>query len=180
MFVSYFKVFLIFNFFRFTCNQGASLFKFFEQYFEFLWSVSQLNISLLHFHEEALCCFLGKKLLIVYLTNWIEKTGRLGQKKVVSFLEIGWVKMFLSLSHLDSPMCIRIYIFNFKKQQTNKQTNKTLIKKAKGTKEDKWISPVKKSIKKLNLQPLGWRFLLSPTFPEKTFFLALLEEVIST
>ena len=155
MFVSYFKVFLIFNFFRFTWNQGASLFKFFEQYFEFLWSVSQLNISLLHFHEEALCCFLGKKLLIVYLTNWIEKTGRLGQKKVVSFLEIGWVKMFYHSATWIAE-CVSEYTF--------------LIKKSKGTKEEKWISPVKKSIKKLNLRPLWWRFLLSPTFPEKTLF----------
>ena len=70
-----------FQFFEIYLQSSASLFKFFEQYFEFLWSVSQLNISLLHFHEEALCCFMGKKFLIVYLTNWIEKTGRLGQKK---------------------------------------------------------------------------------------------------
>ena len=43
----------------------------------------------------------------------------LGQKKVVLSPEIGRVKLFLSFTRLYSGMCIRIYIFNFKKQQTN-------------------------------------------------------------
>ena len=36
-------------------------------------------------------------------------------------MEIGRVK--------NSPTCVRIYIFNFKEQRTNKQTKKTRIKK---------------------------------------------------
>ena len=45
-------------------------------------------------------------------------------KKVVLFPEISQVKILLSLTRTHSWMCIRIYIFNFKKQQANKQ-NKT-------------------------------------------------------
>ena len=44
---------------------------------------------------------------------------------------------FLSLNRPHSRMCIRIYILDFKKQQTNK---KTRIKKTKETKEEKNIS----------------------------------------
>ena len=46
------------------------------------------------------------------------------KKKVVSFPEIGLVKTFLSLTRPLNRMCIRIYIFNFKKQQTTKNKNK--------------------------------------------------------
>ena len=46
-----------------------------------------------------------------------EKKCKARTKKVVLFTEIGRVKFF---SRPDSRMCIRIYIFNFKKQ-TNKQ-----------------------------------------------------------
>ena len=46
-------------------------------------------------------------------------SGSEGQK-VVLFPEIGRVKIVLSLTRSHSRMCIRIYIFNFKKQ-TNKQ-----------------------------------------------------------
>ena len=43
-----------------------------------------------------------------------------GQKKVVLFPEIGRVKMFLSLTRPHNQMCVRIYVFKLKKQQTNK------------------------------------------------------------
>ena len=54
-------------------------------------------------------------------------------------------------------MCIRIYIFNFKKK-ANKQTKKQEYKKSKKTKDEKKISLKKylgKSIKKKNLRPPG-------------------------
>ena len=60
------------------------------------------------------------------------------KKKVVLFPEIGRMKFFLSLTRPHSGVCIRIYIFNIKKQ-TNKQKKKN-IKKAKETKEEKIIS----------------------------------------
>ena len=50
------------------------------------------------------------------------------EKKVVLFPEIGQVKT-LSLTRPHSRMCIRIYIFKFKKHQTN-NNKKTRIKKA--------------------------------------------------
>ena len=46
------------------------------------------------------------------------------KKKGVFFLEIGRLKVFLSLTRLHSRMCIKIYIFKFKKQQTNNNNNK--------------------------------------------------------
>ena len=63
-----------------------------------------------------------------------------GQKKnVVFFLEIGRVKIFLSLTRLRSRMCIGIYIFNFKKQVKSKK-NRRIQKKVKETKEGNRIS----------------------------------------
>ena len=58
-----------------------------------------------------------------------------GQKKVVLFPEIDWVNFFLSLTRPHSRMCMRIYIFNFKKQRNQE------YKKVKETKEEKKISP---------------------------------------
>ena len=58
-----------------------------------------------------------------------------GQKKVVLFPEIEWLKIFLSLTSLHSQMCIRIFFFNFKKR-TNKQKKNT----KKQTKQKKRIS----------------------------------------
>ena len=50
-------------------------------------------------------------------------------------------KNLLSLTCLHSGMCIRMYIFNFKKQQTNKKTEQESKKvKEKETKEEKRIS----------------------------------------
>ena len=49
-------------------------------------------------------------------------------KKVVLFPETGRVKFCLSLTRLHSQMCIRIYIFNLKKQASKKiakQSNNT-------------------------------------------------------
>ena len=65
-------------------------------------------------------------------------------KKVVLFPEIGRVKSFLLLTRLHSPICIRTYIFNFKKLfliSKNKQAKKQEYKKVKETKEEKRISP---------------------------------------
>ena len=50
--------------------------------------------------------------------------------KIVLFLEIGRVKTFLSLTRPHNGMCIRIYIFNFKKQ-THKKEKKREYKKRK-------------------------------------------------
>ena len=74
------------------------------------------------------------------------------RKKVVLFPEIGRMKFFLSLTRPHSGVCIRIYIFNIKKQ-TNKQKKKN-IKKAKETKEEKIIS-LENWFKKINLQSPG-------------------------
>ena len=57
---------------------------------------------------------------------------------MVLFPEIGWVIKHLSLSRPHSLMCIRIYIFNFKKQTTKKNKN---TKKEKENKEEKRIPP---------------------------------------
>ena len=51
------------------------------------------------------------------------------------FPEIGWVKIFLSVTRPHNRMCIRIYIFNFKES-----TKKHEDKKVKETKEQKRIS----------------------------------------
>ena len=45
---------------------------------------------------------------------------RKAKKKEVLFPVIGWVKMFSTLTRPHSRMCIRIYIFDFKKR-TSKQ-----------------------------------------------------------
>ena len=68
---------------------------------------------------------------------------RFGQKKVVLFLETSRVKKFLSLTRSHSRMCIRTYIFNFKKQAKKKKEAKQSknTKKAKETKEEKKIFP---------------------------------------
>ena len=67
---------------------------------------------------------------------------RFGQKKVVLFLETSRVKKFLSLTRSHSRMCIRTYIFNFKKQAKKKKAKQSKnTKKAKETKEEKKIFP---------------------------------------
>ena len=72
-------------------------------------------------------------------------------KQVVLFTETAGWKVYLSLTRPYSRMCIRIYIFNFIKPQTNNNKNKT--KKSK----EKRISPENR-LKKVNLRPPGWRF----------------------
>ena len=57
-----------------------------------------------------------------------------GQKEVVLFPKIDRVTFFIIHPRPHSQMCIRIYIFNFKKQ-TNKINKNT--KKARETKEEK-------------------------------------------
>ena len=58
----------------------------------------------------------------------IIKDVLLTPKKEVLLPEIGWVKMFLSLIHPHSRMCIRICIFNFKKQANKQNKNKNIKK----------------------------------------------------
>ena len=59
-------------------------------------------------------------------------------KKVVLFPEIDRIKIFISLTQPHSRMCIRIYLFNFKKsKQTSKQKTNKKTKKAKECKEKK-------------------------------------------
>ena len=48
---------------------------------------------------------------------------RLGQKKVVLFLEIRRVKIFLSLTHPHSRTCVGIYTFNLKQKNSNNNNN---------------------------------------------------------
>ena len=95
---------------------------------------------------------------------------RSSQKKVVLFPEIGRVKFFLSLTRSHSWMCIRIHIFNFKKQTSKEKQNKARIqKKTKEIKEEKRIFPENR-FKKINLRLLGRRFFSSPAFPETRVF----------
>ena len=68
------------------------------------------------------------------------------------FPEIGQVKEFLSLTLPHSRMCIRIHVFNFKKQ-TNKPKNKN-TKKAKEINEEKRISQENR-LRKINLRLPG-------------------------
>ena len=48
-------------------------------------------------------------------------------KKVILFPEIGWVKMFLSLTSPLSQMCIIIYISNFLKKKRDKKKLKKRV-----------------------------------------------------
>ena len=61
----------------------------------------------------------------VYMVCSIYHSGRLA-KKVILFAEIGWVKMFLSLTSPISQICIRIYISNLKKKR-QKETKEESI-----------------------------------------------------
>ena len=60
-------------------------------------------------------------------------------KKFVLFPEIGRAILFLSFNRPDSPMCIRIYIFNLRNLNLKKTTQKTRRQKTKETKEEKEI-----------------------------------------
>ena len=85
---------------------------------------------------------LGKSSVRLY--NFLSFAVRL--KKAVLFPEIGWENIFLSATRPLNRVCIRIHIFNFKKQKTNSEKRKRSKKK---TKEEKRISPenrLKKSI----------------------------------
>ena len=72
--------------------------------------------------------------MLNYSSAKFVKVNYKAQKTVALFPEICWVKIFLSLTHLDSRMCIRIYIFNFKRQ-TNKQKKQEYKKKQKKLKK---------------------------------------------
>ena len=66
-------------------------------------------------------------------------------------------------------MCIRMYIFNFKKQQINKQAkNNNERRHKKQKKKREYLRKI--DFKKLNLRPSGWKFFSSPTFSETTLF----------
>ena len=105
------------------------------------------------------------RVAIVFSQNfYTRKLSKIRHKKVVLFPEIDRVKFFSSLTRPHSRMCIRIHVFNFKKQ-TNKPKNKN-TKKAKETKEEKRISQENR-LRKINLRLPGWRFFSSPAFPEK-------------
>ena len=76
-------------------------------------------------------------------------------KKVVSFPEIGCVKIFSLLTCPHSRMCIRIYIFHLKKIKNQKKTQKnthTYKKQQKKLKKiEKQKKPKKKRRKKMSL-----------------------------
>ena len=59
-------------------------------------------------------------------------------KKVVMFPEIGRVKMFLS----NIQMGIRIYIFDLKKHQTNKQKKQESKKQKKLKKDREYVQKI--------------------------------------
>ena len=65
------------------------------------------------------------------------------------FPEIDRVKIFLSLTRPYSRICIRIYIFNFKKQ-TNKQKKKQKTKQNKNTKKEKETKEKKEYLQKID------------------------------
>ena len=88
-----------------------------------------------------------------------------GQKKVL-FLQIRRWK----LTHPHKRMCIRVYIFNFKKQlnmqkKQKKNKKKQEYKKATETIEETRIFPENR-FKKVNLRTPGWRFSSSLAFPK--------------
>ena len=56
--------------------------------------------------------------------EYIFPHDQLGKKKLVLFPEIGRVKIFLSSTRPQSRVCMRIYIFCFKKH-TNKKISPT-------------------------------------------------------
>ena len=86
-----------------------------------------------------------------------------------NYPEIGRVKIFLSLTHSQNRMCIRIHIFNFKKR-TNRQKHTGIQKSKKKLRKKKRIS-LENQLKKINWRRHGWRFFSSPVFPEKIVFL---------
>ena len=65
-------------------------------------------------------------------------------------------------------MCIRVYIFNFKK---NKQKNKKKTRTQKKLKKIKEENISQKSIKKINLRQPKEEFSCHPHFPKQEYFL---------
>ena len=103
--------------------------------------IKRNNIISLSCHEQV--CLSGP---LKHTCSWHDKL--IVSKKVVLFPEIGRVKKFLSLTRLHSRMCIRIHTFNFKKQQTNKETSKQ--KKNKNQKEQNKLKKKKEYLWKIN------------------------------
>ena len=85
------------------------------------------------------------------------------------FSEFGLLKIVLSPTHPHSRICIRICIFNFKKQTSKKNRN---TKKAKEAKEEKIISPENQLKKKLATAQVKI-FLVSRISGNKSFFFGL-------
>ena len=75
-------------------------------------------------------------------------------------------------------MCIRIYIFNFKKQ-TNEQKQKQEYKKARETKEEKRVSLRLKKIRLKKIAVAWVTFFSLPAFPETRAFYLAWERIIS-
>ena len=98
------------------------------------------------------------------------------KKKVVLFPEIGLVKIFSSLTHPHSRMCIRIYIFSISK---NKETSK----KPRKQKRQKKISKRREYLWKIDYKNkfVGTRvkiFLVTSIFGSHRFFIFWPDQVI--
>ena len=101
--------------------------------------------------------------------TYLLKLKSSGQRKIVSFPEIDRVKKNLSLTRPHSRICIRIYIFNFKKQQQQQKK----IKKAKETKEDNIFG---KSIKENKFAAALLKIFLVTRISENKSFFGLSEQ----
>ena len=109
------------------------------------------------------CCqavhliYFGKSSVRPY--NFLSFAVRLKKSSLVSGNGLG--EHFLSAIRPLNRVCIRIHIFNFKKQTAEKKEPK----KAKETKEERITSP-ENWLKQIKLRSPEWRFFLSPAFPE--------------
>ena len=83
----------------------------------------------------------------MYIPPCVGKNFKFRPKKVVLFLKIGRVKLFLSFTRSHSWMCMRIYLFNFKKQ-TNEQKKKRKKKQEYKNKPKKQKKTKQKKLKK--------------------------------
>ena len=84
----------------------------------------------------------------------------------------------MSLTRPHNPTCIRIYIFNFKKQ-TNEQKQKQEYKKARETKEEKRVSLRLKKIRLKKIAVARVTFFSLLAFPETIVFYLAWERIIS-
>ena len=96
----------------------------------------------------------------------------LGQKNEFCFWKLAEWNFFLSLTRSHSQMCIRIYIFDFQKHQTNKQKKKESKKTKKNQQKNRRITGniSGKPILKKNLRPPGEDFCSHPHFRKCVIF----------